>query len=532
MTEQGNPTRPHPPAGPVPATAGAAPGGTVVAPSGAIAVAPPRPSRLEVALAGFWRGRTATASPVLLAGCLAVGVASGVLVAGNRPGLGLAVAALLVWLPAVPLLVRRRCWADLALAVLSVALVAVVAVRDAEWVVGLSVAVALCVGAVAATGSRSTPAVLLSGLTVATALLRSLPWLTSSTGAAVGGRTGRLAVALRTVVVTVVLLVVFGLLFAGADGVFASLLPTFELGRLPGQVVLAVLALVGAATLAHLALAPPSWSGLALRPARRARRAEWLAPLLALDALFLAFLAVQLAAVVGGAEYVRRSSGLTYAEYARQGFGQLLAATVLTLFVVAVAARKAPWETARDRLVARAVLGVLCVATLGVVVSALARMALYVDAFGLTRLRLLATVGEIALGVVVLLVVAAGVRWRAAWFPRAVTAVVAVAMLGLAAVNPDAQIVRYNVAAAEQAGQDLDVVYLTGLSQDALAVVDELEPDVRECVVGSIGSTSGANPAEWNLGRQRAARLSDVRPEDSLDGELPGACADAYRTSP
>ncbi len=294
----------------------------------------------------------------------------------------------------------------------------------------------------------------------------------------------------------------------------------------------AALALVVAGTLAHLALAPPSWGGLALRPARRAGRVEWLAPLVALDALFLAFLAVQLAAAVGGADYVRRSSGLTYAEYARQGFGQLLVATLLTLLVVAVAARKAPWETGRDRAVARAVLGVLCLATLGVVVAALSRMSLYVEAFGLTRLRLLATAGEIALGVVVLLVVLAGVRWQAAWFPRAVTATVGLAMLGLAAVNPDAQILRHNVAAAEQ-GADLDVYYLTDLSQDAQVVAADLQGDLRACLVTSIGATPPENLAEWNLGRQRAAGVTDVRPDGSflLEDPVP-ACADASSTSP
>jgi hypothetical protein len=516
--------------GPAPAYAGA--GGAVAVPPGALPVPPAQPSKLEVALSSFWKGRTTTASPALLGGCVAVGVASGVLLVGNRPGLGMAVAGLLLWLPAVPVMVRRRSWADLALAALSVALVAVVAVRDAEWVVGLSVVVALCVGAVAATGSRTTPSILLSGLTLATAGLRSVPWLASSTGAAVGGRRGQLLVVTRTLLVTVVLLVVFGLLFAGADGVFASLLPTFELGRLPGQVVVAALALAVAGTLAHLALAPPAWGGLALRPAKPAGRAEWLAPLVALDALFLVFLAVQLAAAVGGADYVRRSSGLTYAEYARQGFGQLLVATLLTLLVVAVAARKAPWETARDRVVARVVLGVLCLSTLGVVVAALTRMSLYVDAFGLTRLRLLATAGELALGVVVLLVVLAGVRWKAAWFPRAVTATVGVAMLALAAVNPDAQILRYNVAAAEQ-GADLDVYYLTDLSQDAQVVAGGLDGDLRECLVASIGATPAENLAEWNLGRQRATEVTDARPADSFLLEEPvAACADAYDTSP
>ena len=43
--------------------------------------------------------------------------------------------------------------------------------------------------------------------------------------------------------------------------------------------------------------------------------------------------------------YVLRTAGLTYAEYARGGFWQLLVVTGLTLAVIAVAARKAPRET-------------------------------------------------------------------------------------------------------------------------------------------------------------------------------------------
>src|SRR5690606_21188665 len=102
-------------------------------------------------------------------------------------------------------------------------------------------------------------------------------------------------------------------------------------------------------------------------PGRPARRAEWLMPVLALDAMVLLFVLVQLGALVGGHAYVRQTAGLSYAEYARQGFGQLLAATALTLVVVGVAARWAPRESARDRLLVRVALGILCLATLGVV---------------------------------------------------------------------------------------------------------------------------------------------------------------------
>ena len=57
----------------------------------------------------------------------------------------------------------------------------------------------------------------------------------------------------------------------------------------------------------------------------------------------------QAAAIFGGREYFERTTGLTYAEYVHQGFGQLTFATLLTLLTVALAARKAPRRTERDR---------------------------------------------------------------------------------------------------------------------------------------------------------------------------------------
>lgn len=57
--------------------------------------------------------------------------------------------------------------------------------------------------------------------------------------------------------------------------------------------------------------------------------------------LFLGFVAVQLRVLFGGDRHVLTTDDLTYAEYARQGFWQLLAVTGLTLLVIAVALRKA-----------------------------------------------------------------------------------------------------------------------------------------------------------------------------------------------
>src|SRR5690606_20164967 len=98
--------------------------------------------------------------------------------------------------------------------------------------------------------------------------------------------------------------------------------------------------------------------------------------------VFVACVVAQAAAVFGGREYFERTTGLTYAEYVHQGFGQLTVATALTLFVVWVASRKAPRETPADRAWLRGALGALCVMTLVVVASALHRMSLYQEAYG------------------------------------------------------------------------------------------------------------------------------------------------------
>ena len=56
--------------------------------------------------------------------------------------------------------------------------------------------------------------------------------------------------------------------------------------------------------------------------------------MLLVDAVFAVFVAAQLSVFFGGHDYVQRTTGLTYAEYVHQGFGQLTVATLLTLLVV------------------------------------------------------------------------------------------------------------------------------------------------------------------------------------------------------
>ena len=131
---------------------------------------------------------------------------------------------------------------------------------------------------------------------------------------------------------------------------------------------------------AYLALNPPRVDRDGHPPRPVMHRFEWLAPVLVVIGAFAAFLVAQATVIFGGHDYLRRTTGLTYAEYVHQGFGQLTVATALTLLVIWAAARKAPRATPADRAWLRASLGLLCLQTLVVVASALHRMHVYEQA--------------------------------------------------------------------------------------------------------------------------------------------------------
>jgi hypothetical protein len=207
------------------------------------------------------------------------------------------------------------------------------------------------------------------------------------------------------------------------------------------------------------------------------------------------------------------TAGLTYAQYARSGFWQLLAVIGLTVIVVGVAAQIAPRTTATDRTLLRTLLGLLSALTLVIVASALSRMAAYEQAYGFPRQRVLVTAFELWLGVVLMLILIAGIRLRGRWVPQAALAAAVAALLGLAILNPDAFIAQQNVARFVETGR-IDVYYLRTLSADAVPALQSLPEPYRSCALGAINNKlAGGRPEawfEWNLGRGTArAQLHD-----------------------
>ena len=233
-----------------------------------------------------------------------------------------------------------------------------------------------------------------------------------------------------------------------------------------------------------------------------------------LDLLFASFVLVQIRYLFGGAAHVIATTGLTYSEYARRGFFELVwvAALALPLLLVAHSLlRRDAATTGLFRALAGAQIALLFV----IMASAVARMRLYQSEYGLTELRLYTTAFMLWLGLV--FVWFAGVvlwRERRERFACGALASAALVLGALHLLNPDAHIVRANAARA-RAGRAFDATYARALSADAapalLAALPSLPRDARCTLASDLLSRWPANESAdwrtWNVSRARARSL-------------------------
>jgi len=321
------------------------------------------------------------------------------------------------------------------------------------------------------------------------------------------------------------LLLVFGALFASADPVFAAYLRQLfdwdiNFADLIGRLVLSVMLSWTTLGLARHAFTDDSAAEKVLQVGRpdwlRIGGVEAITVLALLNALFVSFVAVQAVYLFGGADTLART-GLTYSEYARRGFFELVTVAALVLSLILLADWLAQPAPPRARRVISSLHGLLVLLTLAILASALQRMRLYQAEYGLTELRLYTTAFMCWLAAVLIwLVITALARpahpasedlgRRRFAFGAFVAGLVVV--IGLNLLNPDALIARTNLArAAAGVGQPLDAAYLTQtLSADAAPTL----------VAGLAGITDADARAQLACGLQvqaerlqrQAARLS------------------------
>jgi hypothetical protein len=232
-----------------------------------------------------------------------------------------------------------------------------------------------------------------------------------------------------------------------------------------------------------------------------------------LNLLFLTFVIVQFRYLFGGAALVESTLGVTFAEYAREGFFQLVtvACLVVPMLWLLDWVRNPGSSATPFRYLALTMIGLLAV----IMVSALYRMRLYQSEFGLTELRYYTTAFMLWLAMVLAWFALTVLRGRRNRFVSGALTAAAAVVFGLHIANPDAWIVRANVGHATQSERPFDAAYAASLSADALpmlvAVLPELPPASQAELRGQLArkrdleSTPGWR--SWNWSRSTGAEL-------------------------
>lgn len=334
---------------------------------------------------------------------------------------------------------------------------------------------------------------------------------------------------LRGLLIAVPLLVVFVSLFSAADAVFAQLADDLvrwdlDLGDLIGRSLLAVAAAwLAGGLLAFVASGQPTGEatdpGWPERP--RLGVTEAVTVLLVLDVLFAAFAMLQAAYLFGGLDTLQ-ASGLTYAEYARRGFFELVAVAVM---VGALVLALDGFVARRSRTYVVAIIGLVLLT--GVVLgSAYLRLRLYQDAYGWTELRFYVLAAILWLGAGAVGAAIALALDRTRWLPHGLVALSIVFGLGFNLIGPVRFIAEQNIARAihphlvAPGGETgLDAWYLAWLGDDALIVLAEGLPDLPPAERREVAAllldrarfdADLARPTSWqawNLSRERTRSL-------------------------
>lgn len=322
----------------------------------------------------------------------------------------------------------------------------------------------------------------------------------------------------RGLVITLPVLAVFALLLAGADPIFAawrdavaSLFASWEF--LPRTVFFGALLVVVLGAYGYASLAPESTAATGSDSHTRWLGAtERMMLLGSVAALFWLFLAVQAGYFFGNLPSIP-ASGVTFAEYARRGFGELTVVASASALLIVGSERYGNDERERT-------LRVLTFAVIAAVVlllaSAFRRVWLYEMAYGFTTARLYAQAYMCAVmaALAALSFEVAGTFDVNRLFRRA-GAAATILFIVLGYWNHEAWIARQNIDRLASTGK-LDVSYLTeALSPDAVPAIaerltslpDPLRAQVRDSLrqrYSRRGERRVRRWFEWNLASARA----------------------------
>lgn len=223
----------------------------------------------------------------------------------------------------------------------------------------------------------------------------------------------------------------------------------------------------------------------------------------ALCGMYALFLAVQLTGLVGGERYLAEK-GISYAQWARSGFFQMVGVTAVNLLAAMTALGRSR-RTGRCWQAVRGLSGLLAAESLALLISACWRMSLYISVYGLSFKRLMTYWGMGMMAVFLAAALWKAVRpdfrfWRVAF---------AAALAGWVLINcvpADYLVAKDQVDRYLSGGsQAVDVQYLARqLSYDTLGQLERLDPKTGSGCYGTVSPDSyGELPVGAVIARRR-----------------------------
>lgn len=239
--------------------------------------------------------------------------------------------------------------------------------------------------------------------------------------------------------------------------------------------------------------------------------------LFVINSVYLLFVFVQFSYLFG-AGMGNLPSELSYAEYARSGFIELVLVTGINFFILVIALQFTRSGGTISNIVHQVLLTLLIVCSAVMLYSAFMRLSLYEEAYGYTYIRFLVHAFMIFLALLLLI---AGLRIRYTTIPliRCYIVLALTAYVAMNYVGMDNQIAERNIERYHQSGQ-IDANYLANLSADAVPQLkqfaDESYPELHELLLLNQSQyLLEKNDRSWssfNLSRTIASReLAELR---------------------
>ncbi len=326
---------------------------------------------------------------------------------------------------------------------------------------------------------------------------------------------------LKGVIISIPILFVILVLLTSADMVFKNYIANFSIGLGDisiGQITGHLLVVI----IVFMILFSYIWSFKYAFPEGYSKKKDihWepatiLTVIFMINIVYLLFSIVQFSYLYGGSSNFI-SQGFTYSEYARKGFFELVAVTIINFTILLTSMKFIKRDNKTINNIANIFLTLLVVFTFNMLFSAHYKMSLYEQSYGFTYLRIFVHIFMLML-FMLFVVALIGIWNRKIPLNKAIILIVLCMYVVVNYINVDKIIASKNIDIYYKT-QKIDVQYLRCLSYDAIPEILKLKGDANPKVASEVNNyldeakknlSQGYSWYEFNYSKYRARKTID-----------------------